>query len=320
MKSFRKTLGVVARKSVLGLLIILGLLTIVGTGRDDKSDSGSSSTAPVAKIDTPSDNTIFQQNNSITFTGSATDSGGHALKGTALNWVSSLDGRIGSGTNFTVSTLSRGTHMITMTAIDTSGNANSASITVTVNPPGNTLPVATITNPSTGTSWNSGDYIEFTGTGYDTEDTWLTGPSLVWYSSKDGQIGTGNSVITNHLSEGTHTISLTVTDSQDTSNTASITVTIKNTPPIATINYPADGSTFSLSQSIPFDGSATDSEDGNLTGYNLVWTASNYGVIGYGSNITVDFLPVGTDIVINLRAIDSGGLSDSDSITITITP
>lgn len=318
METIKHFLTTLLRTVLVASVISLGLISIVGTGSDD--DKGSANTAPVAQIDSPSDSTTFEVNNSVTFTGSATDSEDHTLIGKSLTWVSSIDGTIGMGSNFTVNNLSKGTHQITLTALDSKGLADSTSIAITMNPSENTIPMAAITSPETGSTYNFGNYVEFTGTGYDSEDLWLSGSSLVWYSNKDGQIGTGQTVVTDDLSGGTHTITLRATDSEGTSGTAIITVNILNTAPIATINYPPDGSSFSLGESIPFDGSGVDTEDGNITGNSLVWTASNYGIIGFGSNITIDFLHEGTDIIINLKAMDEGGLVDSDTITITITP
>jgi len=90
----------------------------------------------------------------------------------------------------------------------------------------NTDPTATITSPSDGSTYNEGDTITFSGTGSDAEDGILTGSSLVWTSSIDGQIGTGESFTKNELSAGTHTITLTATDSESAigSDTVSITV------------------------------------------------------------------------------------------------
>jgi hypothetical protein len=301
------------------LVIGLGLISIVGTGSDDDDDGPRSNTAPVPRIESPTDTTVYQVTNSVTFTGSATDAEDRVLTGNALTWISSRDGRIGTGNHFTATNLTQGTHEVTLTAMDSQGWASSTAVSITMNPPENTLPTATITNPSTGSTYNYGNFIEFTGNGYDTEDFWLVGPSLVWTSSKDGQIGTGSSVGTRYLSSGTHTISLRATDSQSTSHVDSIIVHIRNTAPIATIHYPVDGSTFALGESIPFSGSGVDDEDGNLTGRSLIWYGDGYDVIGEGGSPSVRFFQAGT-IIINLRAVDEGGLEDIDTITITIEP
>ncbi|MFA6008715.1 MAG: hypothetical protein WC799_01940 [Desulfobacteraceae bacterium] len=308
----KKTIEKFLRKTGVLIVVIVGLLTIVGTGKEDDDDSNS---APSVRIDAPADSAVFQLDNEVTFTGTATDAEESSLKGSALSWSSSVDGHIGSGASFTTNNLSQGTHLITLTATDDQGLADSASISIIINPSTNTLPVATITYPATGLTFDDGDFIQFTGTGFDTEDQWLSGLSLVWYSNKDGQLGTGASLTTNDLSGGTHTISLQATDSENTSNIDTITVIIRNTPPVATINSPADGATFLVGQSISFDGMGVDTEDGNLTGYSLKWTTSNGDY--YGPNIIVANLPAGEHIV-NLWVTDEGGLMDSDSITITI--
>jgi hypothetical protein len=239
----------------------MGLLSIVGTGKEDKDNSNS---APLVRIVAPSNSAVFSLDNEVTFTGTATDAEENTLKGSSLSWTSSLDGHIGSGTSFTTDNLSKGTHVITLTATDSQGLADSATVSITINPENNTLPTATITNPATGATFDEGDLILFTGTGFDTEDQWLTGPYLLWYSNKDGQIGIGNSVDTRSLSPGTHTISLKVTDSENTSDIDSITVIIGNTAPVATITYPPDGATFKAGEAIPFVGSGYDSNDGDL--------------------------------------------------------
>ncbi len=321
MRDFKSHLKHLLNRLCLFLVISIGLVSIIGTGDDDDDDDKViTNNIPIAQIDTPAAKSTFTINNSVTFTGSATDVEDLTITGNYLIWTSSIDGTIGNGSNFTTNNLSSGTHTITLTAIDSEKSADSTTVSIIINPANNTLPVATITSPSTGSTYNHNNYLEFTGTGYDTEDAWLSGVSLVWHSNKDGQLGTGNTISTNSLSGGTHTISLTATDSVGTSNTATIQLMILNTPPTATINYPSDGSSFALGDSIPFDGSGTDTEDGNLTANSLVWTAENYGIIGFGTNISIDFLPAGTDIIINLKAVDSGSLVDSDNITITIVP
>jgi len=93
-------------------------------------------------------------------------------------------------------------------------------------PPPNQPPTATITAPANGASFTQGGTVTFTGTGTDPEDGALSGASLVWTSSLNGQIGTGASVSTASLSVGTHVVTLTAKDSKGATSVASRTVTV----------------------------------------------------------------------------------------------
>jgi hypothetical protein len=61
------------------------------------------------------------------------------------------------------------------------------------------------------------------GIAYDPEDGLLPEASLVWTSDRDGMIGKGNRVELKSLSPGTHTLTLTATDSQGQKATAQVT-------------------------------------------------------------------------------------------------
>jgi subtilisin family serine protease len=91
--------------------------------------------------------------------------------------------------------------------------------------PPNNPPVVSIASPADGDTFASGATISFSGTASDTEDGDLT-DSLVWTSSIDGIIGiTGGNFFTT-LSEGTHTITAKVTDSNSETGSASIGITV----------------------------------------------------------------------------------------------
>ena len=90
----------------------------------------------------------------------------------------------------------------------------------------NTPPTASISSPTTSATYTVGETITFTGSGSDDEDGQLSGASLAWTSSIDGQIGTGTSFTTSTLSAGTHSITLTATDSDGATGSASVSITV----------------------------------------------------------------------------------------------
>ena len=92
-----------------------------------------------------------------------------------------------------------------------------------------------------------------------------------------------------------------------------------NRSPVPTITSPIDGSIVNGGASVDFTGSATDSEDGALTGGSLVWTSDLDGALGTGDTFSRSDLSVGVHTV-SLTATDSGGLSATTTITLTVQP
>ncbi|MCP4980954.1 MAG: PQQ-binding-like beta-propeller repeat protein, partial [Gammaproteobacteria bacterium] len=280
--------------------------------------NGSVNAAPTASIIAPVDGSNFVDGDSITFTGTATDAEDGDLT-SSLSWSSSLDGVIGSGASFTVTTLSTGVHTITSTITDSGGlgpvSPPSVSVTVAA---ANTPPTAGITSPLNGSSHAAGTSITFSGTAVDTEDGNISA-SLIWSSSIDGVIGSGggfNAV----LSVGAHLITATVTDSSGLSPVTppSITVTMNaNAAPTASITAPANGSSYTEGDSITFSGTASDAEDGDLSA-SLSWSSSLDGVIGTGASLNLTTLSVGSHTV-TATVTDSGGLSPTPVPSITVT-
>ena len=221
----------------LNLSLSVGSHTITLTAKDSLGATGSASieitvttptpfnSRPVASIAAPTSNLVFLTTDSITFTGSAFDAQDGPLGGDSLVWTSNIDGQIGSGNSFSAS-LSAESHLITLIATDSQGELDAATVSVTVNEaPQNNPPTASINNPDDIFTYSTTDTITFAGTGSDAEDGVLTGPSLVWSSSLTGQIGTGTSISVS-LGVGSHIISLTATDSQGATDSATITITV----------------------------------------------------------------------------------------------
>ena len=89
----------------------------------------------------------------------------------------------------------------------------------------NTAPAVSISSPSSGATFAGNTSIGFSGSASDKEDGTLSG-SLVWLSSRDGQIGTGAS-FKRVLSTGSHTITARVTDSKGLVAEAKRSVTVE---------------------------------------------------------------------------------------------
>jgi hypothetical protein len=281
---------------------------------------GVANTAPVVAITAPADGFSADQGVPINFTGTANDTEDGNISAN-LSWSSSINGAIGSSASFSTSTLSAGVHTITASVTDSGGLPGSASISITVVDTTNTAPTVAITAPSNGSSFNEGASINFTGTATDTQDGDISG-SLSWSSSINGAIGSGASFSTSTLSAGVHTITASVTDSGGLPGSASITVTVKvvtNTAPAVTITNPSNGATFTQINVIPFAGTASDAEDGDIS-TNLSWTSSIQGAIGTGASFSRT-LSVGTH-TITASATDDGTpapqLTGSASITVNV--
>ena len=71
--------------------------------------------------------------------------------------------------------------------------------------------------------------------------------------------------------QGSYTASLRVTDNHGACDTATVTITVGNTPPTATIDAPAAGTTWKVGDVINFSGHATDAQDGTLPASALTW-------------------------------------------------
>jgi len=182
-------------------------------------------------------------------------------------------------------------------------------------------PTVTISSPNNESSYNSGAYINFIGSAKDYEDNIISGANLVWTSSIDGRIGTGNMLELKQLSDGNHEITFRATDRFGSSASASISLSLQqqaNTSPSVSISKPSDTETFNTGSLVLFEGYAEDAEDGILKDESLVWFSTIDGEIGNGETLTNTNLSGGSH-KITLIAEDSQGLqATAESITISI--
>ncbi len=250
----------------------------------------------------------------VEFFGTATDYGDGDVSDT-LVWTSDRDGLLGNGQTFLISSLSEGTHVITVTAQDDSGTETSTQFTVIVRP---TPPTLQIESPGDWSYWEVGSDIGFYGTAYDTTDGDISA-MIQWSSLLDGPIGTGQGYFyRNDLSVGTHIITATVTDSDGQTATMERYMTVadpNNSAPSVYIYSPEWGSQHSENTSISLQAEAYDYEEGELT--NIQWSSDLQGPLGVGASISTSALGVGTH-QIKALITDSSGAKGVYAITIHV--
>lgn len=228
---------------------------------------------------------------------------------------------VGPSLSCTVAQMSTGTHKITATATDAFGAiAMSDSITIDVT---NQPPSAKITYPSDSSTFYTSQKINFQGFGFDPE-----GGSTVlnWDSDIDGFLGQGESIwitFLDPLTVGTHKITLTAEDALGLKGTDSITIYVASGSgyPSAEIISPKPNSVFGIGETIKFEGSGTDPDDGVLPDSALQWTSDKDGFLGTGKTITTTLSGIINNQkqhTITLEVKDSDGNVASHSITVLV--
>jgi glucose/arabinose dehydrogenase len=98
--------------------------------------------------------------------------------------------------------------------------------------------------------------------------------SYSWDLNGDGTFGDATSPTASYTytTAGVYHPSLRVTDDQGATDTASVTVTVGNTAPVAVIDAPSSSLTWKVGDPISFSGHATDAQDGTLSASQLSWS------------------------------------------------
>jgi hypothetical protein len=186
------------------------------------------------QITLPTTGSTFLQGDPVAFLGAAQDEDGAALTGTSLVWTSSIGGVLGTGETLLLSSLSDGTHTITLTATDALAQTGTASVSITITADAPSLVAVTIAAPTSGTVYAAGETIAFAGSA-----AYMGDPvtNLVWTSSMAGEIGTGATFALSSLQPGIHTVRLTATAPGGQTGTASVFVVVQ--PAYALANVPS---------------------------------------------------------------------------------
>jgi len=289
--------------------------------------------APTAEILAPDPSGGFYSDTPIVFEALVADAEDSPDLLTAV-WEDSVDGLLdldgtptSAGQLSGSTTLSSGSHFVTLTVTDTSGRTGEATVSVEVSGPNN-LPDCQITAPESGTTSGIGDTILFeaVATDADIPANLLT---VTWTSDKDGLIGTSTASSSGNvffgysdLSVNTHTITLEVADEVGALCNDAILVQVGNAPQV-TLTTPTSGGSVNQGERVEFSATVSDAED-PPTLLDLVWESSVDGVIStQGANSSgvsafsyADLSP-GTH-TLTVTATDSDGFYGLDRATVYV--
>lgn len=147
----------------------------------------------------------------------------------------------------------------------------------------------------------------------DTRGQTMSG-SVAWTTGSPGVATVSAAGVVTGVAAGTTTITGSAGGKSDS---ATLTVTANGAPSV-TITAPQDGASVVEGTQVTFSGSATDPEDGALTGAALQWTSSGDGALGSGASLSRNDLSIGAH-TITLTATDAFGQTGSASVELTVT-
>jgi PKD repeat protein len=218
------------------------------------------------------------------------------------------DGGTGTGVSPSHTYAAAGVYTVSLTVTDDDGLSDTAATTANIAEAPMEPPVADPNGPYSGTP---GSAVAFDGSGsFDPDGTILT---YAW-DFGDGNTGMGESPSHTYAAAGSYTVSLTVTDDDGQTDTATTTAEIAEIPlepPVADPNGPYSGT---VGTAVTFDGTGSVDPDGSIVAYD--WDFGD-GNTGTGATPTHSYA---TDAVftVMLRVTDDDGLTDTAATTATI--
>lgn len=234
---------------------------------------------------------------------------------TAVRPITSYEWDFGNGqtatgpTAFTTYT-TPGTYQSKLTVTDDQGDKDVSIRTITVNVPPNVPPTAAI--GSSGTGGQAPYTVNFDGTGSSDPDGSIASYAWDFGNDRTATTPTGSATYTQ---PGTYTVSLTVTDNQGATNTATRQIVVTgapNVPPNAVIRTVSVAGTIPLT--VNLSGGNSNDPDGSIAGY--AWDLGN-GQTGTGAAIQAVYTEAGT-YTVTLVVTDDKGATATQTLEIEV--
>ncbi len=302
-------------------------------GASDTSTVGvtiSAGSAPVVTILSPAADDTPRVGDAVTFSGRVTDAEdapGDLLvewqdeTGTVLDIPCVPDATGLCETRTTLETA--GSQTFCLVATDTSANISATCVILDV-AEGNRAPECTISAPLDGAFAEVDTLVALDGTVSDADGDrlvaeWTDNGVRLASSEVDGA---GELVTSSVFDAGAHVLTLSATDPAGASCSGSVTLRAGDAP-VVSIESPIDGTVYGETDPVPLSGAVADSEDAPGT-LDLVWASDVDGVLDTtpadaSGNVyaVVGALSPGAHHL-TLTALDSDGLSDSDSVDVVV--
>ena len=273
--------------------------------------------APTLDMLAPSSGSAFVQGEQITFSAVANDAEDGSLDA-SIEWASSINGSLGTGSTVLTTALNKGSHVITARVTDSNGNVISKALNLTILPNTNTPPTITVAMPAENSTSMQDSYVFFQATASDFEDGNITA-AIVWTSSLNGALDTGGNFGRAALSIGAHVITASITDSQGNTTTAVRNITVQapaNMVPTVSIASPTNGASLTAGVSFTLSGYANDPQQGNMSS-SIQWLLNGTTVIATGASGTATISNPGSYSIV-ARVTDNGGLTGSQTVNVTV--
>jgi hypothetical protein len=276
---------------------------------------------PSARITYPSSGGTYGWRAPVTFIVQADDLYDGGVAEGNIRWDSDRDGQgIGHGYIFTTSNLSPGVHHISTTVTDSQYGTRVAgpiTVTVVVQPP-----TVRIDQPANGSMFGSDEVVNYRGFAFDPQQGDIAS-SAIW--SVDGvPVGTGAKLFPYRIpTEGTHTVTLSATNTAGASSSTSIRVNIgpPTGKPTVQITSPESESSFEAGQSITFTAQSEGLGGATVPESGYSWSDDLDGPLGTGK--TIKHVLSGSSCVIfthhvTVTATDTFNRKASDTIAVSV--